>query len=110
MGGAALTSSALMRVSRFAGVAIASKGSCRINRARGRSTRRIAVDVSTGAPIHLFNSAPVLQVKTPASASALYYVDPVAGPVAIPSSYNVSTGILTAPSLLDWLQARLAEK
>ncbi|MFL5862259.1 MAG: hypothetical protein ACJ780_16000, partial [Solirubrobacteraceae bacterium] len=56
----------------------------------------LAVDAATGAQIHLFRSAPVLQLTTPASASALYYEDPVAGPVAVPSSYDISTGVLTA--------------
>ncbi len=50
----------------------------------------------TGAKIELFNSPPVLTISGSAAGSQIYYLSPTSGPQAISSSYDTSTGVVTA--------------
>ena len=55
-----------------------------------------AINVATGAKIELFNSPPVLTISGSAAGSQIYYLSPTSGPQAISSSFDSSTGAVSA--------------
>ena len=55
-----------------------------------------AIDVVTGAHIEQFNSPPVLTVAGSDAGSQVYYLNPTSGPQAINSSYDSTTGAVSA--------------